>query len=170
LLGVSSTVGKLEVRDEASKGLRPFIHHDNEITQTPTSYPASVFPDFVEMIEYIHNHRPNENYGYYSKTPVVHGYPVEVYTEIIKFLRTILVVEANGDNLVIDDTIEEKADDGMTESPVVRSNFAALVHDWWSQGDDSPKKQALEKYLRLIQNGLDQKVQGEYNIIIFLLW
>ncbi|CAO3688639.1 unnamed protein product [Umbelopsis ramanniana] len=159
LLGVSSTVGKLEVRDEASKGLRPFIHHDNEITQTPTSYPASVFPDFVEIIEYIHNHRPNENYGYYSKTPVVHGYPVEVYTEIIKFLRTILVVEANGDNLVIDDTIEEKADDGMTESPVVRSNFAALVHDWWSQGDDSPKKQALEKYLRLIQNGLDQKVQ-----------
>ncbi|KAI9279213.1 armadillo-type protein [Umbelopsis sp. AD052] len=159
LLGVSATVGKLEVRDEASKGLRPFIHHDNEITQTPTSYPASVFPDFVEMIEYIHSHPPNENYGYYSKTPVVHGYPVEVYTEILKFLRTILVVEANGDNLVIDDTIEEKADDGMTESPVVRSNFAALVHDWWNQGDDSPKKQALEKYLLLIKNGLDQKVQ-----------
>lgn len=118
------------------------------------------------MIDYISSHRPNENYSYYSKTPVVHGYPVEVYSEILKFLRIILVVEANGDNLVIDETIDEKVDDGMSENPVIRSNFAALVHSWWSEGDDSPKKQALDKYLRLIQNGLDEKVQGKLAITL----
>ncbi|KAG2172756.1 hypothetical protein INT43_000103 [Umbelopsis isabellina] len=159
LLGSSSTATKLEVRDEASKGLRPFIHHENELTETPSSFPASVFPDFVEMIEYITNHRPHENYSYYSKSQSLHGFPVEVYTEILKFLRTVLVVTANGDNLIIDETIEEKVDDGMNENPVIRNNFAAMIHSWWEEGEGSRNRQALDKWLRLIRNALDHDVQ-----------
>lgn len=159
LLGSSSTATKLEVRDEASKGLRPFIHHENDLTETPSSFPASVFPNFVEMIEYITNHRPHENYSYYSKSQTIHGFPVEVYTEILKFLRTVLVVTANGDNLIIDETIEEKVDDGMNENPVIRNNFATMIHSWWEEGEGSRNRQALDMWLRLIQNALDHDVQ-----------
>lgn len=158
LLGSSNTAAKLEVQEESSRGLRPFLRtktgfytgNNNDVV------PASTLPSFCELIDYIKTHRPSDDYVYQSKTPVVNGYPLEVYSEILRFLRLVLVLEANPDTILIDEYVESKVENGMSEDPVVMSNFRKLIGSWWA----SEQHGALEAWLQLIENALDQNLKG----------
>ncbi|KAI8374250.1 proteasome stabiliser-domain-containing protein [Radiomyces spectabilis] len=155
LLGHSSTVNKLEVKEEASRGLIPFKRSHTGLLSTMESIvPTSAMPSFIDLVNYISEHRPNEQYILESKTPVIKGYPIEVYTEILSFLRMILVLEANPENITIDQYMQDKVENSMAEDPVVMANFGDMISTWWTAGEESQRK-GIEVWLRLIENALD---------------
>ncbi|RUS30672.1 proteasome stabiliser-domain-containing protein [Jimgerdemannia flammicorona] len=157
LLGTSLTVTKLEVKEEASRGLRPFLH-DNSFALSTTNIPPTVFPDFAELVEYVITHPPSQPYTLASKSPVVtRGYPVEVYIEILTLLRTTLVVKANEDGAfanVAHERLSEKVEDGMGEDPLMREAFGRLVKSWWDEGEGSRHRRALEAWMKVIEDGI----------------
>lgn len=161
LLGSTSSVGKLEVKEESARGLRPFIHKEGGYVSTTTqdAVPASALPKFQELIEYIIDNRPNEEYFYNSKTPVISGFPEEVYSEILRFLRMIMVLEANSSTIVIDDNVEEKVDNSMMNDPEITANVKKFINAYWD-GGEIENRRALEKWLHLIEKSLNMDLKG----------
>lgn len=162
LLGSSSSVKKLEIKEESARGLHPFQRTaSGAFTTTADIVPASALPSFKDLVTYLDQHKPSDQYTYDSKTPIVQGYPVEVYSEIIRFVRMILILEANPSTILIDQYVESKVDNSMADDPVVMDNFKEYIKSCWS-GADSNKKEALELWLRFIENSLDKDLKGKH--------
>jgi len=90
------------------------------------SVTLSVFPDFAEMIRYCKSRSLNPSIFDTPKSKIVtRGYPVEIYIELLRFLRLTLVIKANEEDMVIDDHLEDRVEDGMSEDPVMRERFGA---------------------------------------------
>lgn len=161
LLGSSSSVKKLEIKEESARGLHPFQRTaSGAFTTTTDIVPASALPAFEDLVTYLDQHKPSDQYTYDSKTPIVRGYPVEVYSEIIRFVRMILILEANPSTILIDQYVESKVDNSMADDPVVMDNFKGYIESCWS-GTDPKKKEALELWLRFIENSLDKDLKGK---------
>ncbi|CEP12173.1 hypothetical protein [Parasitella parasitica] len=156
LLGSSNAVVKLDVKEEAYRGLIPFVRNKYGLVENVDMIPASELPKLSELIQYVHDHRPAESYSLLSKTPVVKGYPVEVYAEILRFLRMIWVLQVNPSNILIDQYVADKVEHSMSEDPVTMLNFKNSVTEMWSNSDD---KQVLQYWLELIENGLNPELK-----------
>ncbi|KAG2227610.1 hypothetical protein INT45_002295 [Circinella minor] len=160
LLGCSSSVTKLEVKEEAMRGLHPFVQTEAGVftSANNTIVPISALPTFHDLVVYLTENRPNDQYVYDSKSPVIQGYPLEVYSEILRFVRMILVLESNPTTILIDEYVESKVDNGMSDDPVVMDNFKKYLVDSWV-GGDLEKRRALEVWLKFIENSLDQNLK-----------
>ncbi|KAI8147438.1 proteasome stabiliser-domain-containing protein [Fennellomyces sp. T-0311] len=159
LLGTAATVTKLEVKEEATRGLHPFLQVESgALTTTADIVPSSALPRFHDLVVYLTENRPSDQYTYDSKSPVIQGYPLEVYSEILRFARMILVLEANPSTILIDDYAETKVDNGMSDDPVVMDNFKSFLTDSWL-GGDLEKRRALELWLKFVESSLDQNLK-----------
>ncbi|KAI9320591.1 proteasome stabiliser-domain-containing protein [Dichotomocladium elegans] len=159
LLGGSSSVKKLEVKEESSRGLHPFQRNTAGVLTTMRDIiPNSALPKFKDLVIYLARHKPDIQYVHESKTPVVQGYPVEVYSDILRFVRMILVLEANPTTLLIDEYIESKVDNSIADDPVVMENFRRYIKDVWS-GDRIEEKEAMQIWLHFIENSLDKDLK-----------
>ncbi|KAI8875721.1 ARM repeat-containing protein, partial [Backusella circina FSU 941] len=152
LLGSSTSIAKLEVKEESARGLLPFVRNKSGLVENVEVVPASELPRFSELVHYIHQNRPGQEYSLNSKTPVIRGYPVEVYSEVLSFLRMVFILEANPTTILLDDYVGDKVDNGMAEDPVVMSNFKQLLFDMWTEGND---KETIEYWLQFVEQGLD---------------
>ncbi|KAI9262116.1 armadillo-type protein [Phascolomyces articulosus] len=159
LLGSSASVTKLEVKEESIRGLHPFVQSDAGMLSSANAIvPPEALPKFNDLVIYLTENRPNDQYVYDSKSPVIQGYPLEVYSEILRFVRMILVLEANPTTLLVDEYVESKVDNGMSDDPVVMDNFKKHLVDSWL-GGDLEKRRALELWLKFIENSLDQNLK-----------
>ncbi|KAG0174143.1 hypothetical protein DFQ29_007586 [Apophysomyces sp. BC1021] len=155
LLACSSSVVKLEVKEESTRGLHPFVRSASGfIGSSKDIIPASALPKSIGLIRYITTHRPDEQYILDSKTPCIKGYPVEVYTEILRFIRMVLILESNPTTILIDDYVESKVENNMSEDPVTMENFKTFVNGAWL-GSSIEDREAIEQWLQLIENALD---------------
>ncbi|CAO3594598.1 unnamed protein product [Absidia cylindrospora] len=164
LLGMSSGVNKLEVHEEATRGLHPFLRDANTgLTGSKSDIvPASALPKFVDMVNYISGHRPSELYIQESRTLTIKGYPSEVYGEILRFLRTILVLEANPDTILIDEYVESKIENSMSEDPAAMDNVKRLLNDWWKSDEIDCRatgRHTIETWLQIVENALDPNLK-----------
>ncbi|KAI8639177.1 proteasome stabiliser-domain-containing protein [Parasitella parasitica] len=156
LLGSSNAVVKLDVKEEARRGLIPFMRNKYGLVENVDVISASELPKLNELITYIHDHRPDENYTLLSKTPVVKGYPVEVYSEILRFLRMVWILQVNPTNILIDQYVADKVENSMSEDPVTMLNFKKSVTEMWSDNDD---KQVLQYWLEFVESGLNPELK-----------
>lgn len=160
LLGSSASVVKLDVKEEARRGLVPFVRNRYGLVENVDVIPSNELPKFADLVNYIHDHRPDENYTLLSKSPVIKGYPVEVYSEILRFLRMIWILEVNPGNILIDQYVIDKVDSSMAEDPITMDNFKKSIKDLWSKG--SPEdKQVIQYWLEFVENGLDPNLKGK---------
>ncbi|KAI9480308.1 MAG: proteasome stabiliser-domain-containing protein [Benjaminiella poitrasii] len=162
LLGCSSSVVKLDVKEEAHRGLVPFVRNKYGLVEHVDVIPASELPKFAELVRYIHSHRPDQDYSLLSKTPVMRGYPVEVYAEMLGFLRMIWILESNPTHLLIDQYVTNKVDNSMSEDPVTMTNFKKSVIKMW----DSEEKQVIQSWLDLVEHGLDPELKDSICLAI----
>ncbi|KAI9491193.1 proteasome stabiliser-domain-containing protein [Zychaea mexicana] len=159
LLGTSAGVTKLEVKEESMRGLHPFTQSESGVLSSANAIvPPSALPKFHDLIVYLTENRPNDQYVYDSKSPVIQGYPLEVYSEILRFARVILVLEANPETILIDEYAESKVDNGMSDDPVVMDNFKKYLVDSWL-GGDLEKRRAVELWMKFIESSLDQNLK-----------
>ncbi|KAF7732558.1 hypothetical protein EC973_003305 [Apophysomyces ossiformis] len=159
LLATSSSIVKLEVNEESKRGLHPFVRSASGfIGSTQDIVPPSMLPKFIDLVKYVTEHRPNEQYTLDSKTPCIKGYPVEVYSEILSFIRMILILESNPTTILIDEYVESKVENNMSEDPVTMENFKSFVNDAWL-GSSTENREALEQWLQLIENALDKNLK-----------
>lgn len=158
LLGSSNAVVKLDVKEEARRGLVPFMRNKYGLVENVDVIASRELPQLNELINYIHDHRPDENYSLLSKTPVVKGYPVEVYAEILRFLRMIWILQVNPTNILIDQYVADKVENSMSEDPITMLHFKNSVTEMWSSNED---KQVLQYWLELVENGLDPELKGK---------
>ncbi|ORZ22637.1 armadillo-type protein [Absidia repens] len=164
LLGLSSGVNKLEVHEEATRGLHPFLRDVNTgLTGSKSDIiPVSALPKFVDMVNYIAGRRPSEQYIQESRTPTIKGYPSEVYGEILRFLRMILVLEANPDTILIDEYVESKIENSMSEDPTAMDNVKRVLNDWWKSNENdsfATGRRTIETWLQIIENALDPNLK-----------
>lgn len=157
LLGTSNSVVKLDVKEEAQRGLTPFVRNKYGLVENVDVIPHSELPKFSDLVNYIYNHRPDETFTISSKTKVVRGYPVEVYSEILRFLRMIWILEVNPTNIIIDQYVADKVENSISEDPTTMANFRTSVTEMWTNGTD---KQAIQYWLEFIENGLDPELKG----------
>lgn len=160
LLGSSASVVKLDVKEEARRGLVPFVRNRYGLVENVDVISPKELPKFSELVNYIHDHRPDENYTLLSKSPVIKGYPVEVYSEILRFLRMIWILEVNPGNILIDQYVIDKVDSSMAEDPVTMNNFKKSINDLWSKGNTG-EKQVIQYWLEFVENGLDPNMKGK---------
>ncbi|KAL0086564.1 proteasome stabiliser-domain-containing protein [Phycomyces blakesleeanus] len=159
LLGSSSSVAKLEVKEESTRGLHPFVRSSTGFLHTAQDIvPISALPKFVDLVKYMANHRPPPEYSHASKTPCIKGYPVEVYSEMLRFLRMVLILEANPTTILIDQYVEDKVESSMSEDPVTMENFKSLINTWWL-GGEMEGKETIEQWLVFVENVLDQNLK-----------
>ncbi|GAN03092.1 proteasome-associated protein ECM29 homolog [Mucor ambiguus] len=156
LLGSSNSVVKLDVKEEARRGLVPFVRNKYGLVENVDVIAPTELPQLNELVNYIHSHRPDENYSLLSKTPVVKGYPVEVYAEMLRFLRMIWILQVNPTNILIDQYVADKVENSMSEDPVTMSNFKNSVTEMWSHSED---KQVLQYWLEFVEQGLDPELK-----------
>ncbi|KAI7869867.1 proteasome stabiliser-domain-containing protein [Spinellus fusiger] len=158
LLGSSNSISKLEVKEESIRGLHPFAPSDSGLFYaSKETVPISALPKFSDLVNYIATHQPGDEYTYASKTPCIKGYPTEVYSEILRFLRMILILEANPTNILIDQYVEDKVENSMSEDPITMENFKVLIDTWWM--GEGNEKEALSQWLQLIENALNQNLK-----------
>ncbi|KAI7902114.1 proteasome stabiliser-domain-containing protein [Cokeromyces recurvatus] len=162
LLGCSLSVTKLDVKEEAHRGLTPFVRNKYGLVEHVDVIPVTELPRFTDLVYYIHSHRPDQEFTRLSKTPVINGYPVEVYAEMLNFLRMIWILESNHTHLLIDQYVAEKVDNSMSEDPVTMTNFKKSVIDKWTSNDE---KQAVQYWLDLIENGLNLDLKDSICLI-----
>ncbi|ORE02510.1 ARM repeat-containing protein [Rhizopus microsporus var. microsporus] len=150
LLGFSNSVTKLEVKEECSRGLTPFVRSKvTGIAESVDVVPPTELPKFSELIEYVYAQRPSQDYVLMSKSPTIRGYPTEVFSEMLGFIRMICVLESNPTTIVIDNYVSDKVDNSMSEDPTVMNNFKTSINEMWSN-----ERQTIEHWLELIQAGL----------------
>jgi proteasome component ECM29 len=89
---------------------------------------------------------------------------VEVYSEILRFLRMIWILEVNPTNIIIDQYVADKVENSMSEDPATMSNFRSSVSDMWATDD----KQAVQYWLTFVENGLDPELKGKKKNIFFI--
>ncbi|KAI8330892.1 armadillo-type protein [Chlamydoabsidia padenii] len=164
LLGSSTGVNKLEVHEEANRGLNPFLRNiSTGSTGTTTNIiPSSALPKFADMVKYIADHRPGEIYIQESRTPVIKGYPTEVYGQALRLLRMILVLEANSDTILIDEYVETKIENSMSEDPIAMNNVKQLLCDWWKDDKEDSQttgRQTMKAWLGVVENALDPNLK-----------
>ncbi|CAO3648654.1 unnamed protein product [Cunninghamella echinulata] len=162
LLGSSSSINKLEVHEEATRGLHPFSRSaDGTLGSKSDIIPATVLPKFKDMVKYVVEHRPGDQYTQDSRTPVVKGYPAEVYSEVLRFLRMILVLEANPSTILIDEYVEDKVENSISEDPTARDNVKSILSDWWQNSDNTmnDEHQSVEMWLKILENALDPSLK-----------
>ncbi|OBZ85602.1 Proteasome-associated protein ECM29 [Choanephora cucurbitarum] len=155
LLGCSSSVNKLDVREEARRGLIPFVRNKYGLVENVDVIPASELPLFEDLVNYIYTHKPHEEFTLMSKSAVVKGYPVEVFYEIISFLRMIWILQANKDHILIDQYVADKVENSISEDPVTMINLKATLTDMWS-GD---QHQIVQHWLQLVELGLNPELK-----------
>lgn len=160
LLGSSASVVKLDVKEEARRGLVPFVRNRYGLVENVDVISPNELPKFSDLINYIHDHRPDENFSILSKTPIIKGYPVEVYSEILRFLRMVWILEVNPTNILIDEYVVDKVDSSMAEDPVTMSNFKNSVTELWVKGDANDK-QLIQYWLEFVELGLDPNLKGK---------
>ncbi|CAO3691804.1 unnamed protein product [Rhizopus stolonifer] len=159
LLGHSNTVSKLEVKEECIRGLTPFVRSKiSGLVEVVDVVPSTELPKLSDLVNYIYQQKPDQEYSLSSKTPTVRGYPAEVYSEILSFVRMIWVLEANPTTIIIDDYVSDKVDNSMSDDPVAMNNFKTNVNDLWSNGDQNQKK-VVEQWLQLVQSGLNPELR-----------
>lgn len=158
LLGTSSSVVKLDVKEEAQRGLVPFVRNKYGLVENVDVIPHTELPKFADLVRYIYHHRPDENFTLLSKTKVVRGYPVEVYAEILRFLRMIWILEVNPTNIIIDQYVADKVENSISEDPTTMSNFRKSVDEMW---DSEQGKQVIGWWLEFVENGLDPELKGK---------
>ncbi|RCI02581.1 hypothetical protein CU098_001872 [Rhizopus stolonifer] len=157
LLGSSSSVVKLDVKEEARRGLIPFVRNKYGLVENVDVISPSELPKFEDLVDYIHTHKPDETYSLMSKTPVIKGYPVEVYAEILHFLRIIWILQVNSDHILIDQYVIDKVQNSMSEDPITMLNFkTSLTHMWHS---DSKDKEIIERWLAFVELGLSPELK-----------
>ncbi|KAI9262019.1 proteasome stabiliser-domain-containing protein [Sporodiniella umbellata] len=155
LLGFSNTVSKLEVKEECNRGLTPFVRSNiSGLAKVVDVVPTSELPDLLELVTYIYQQKPHQEYTLSSKTPTVRGYPTEVYSEILGFIRMIWVLQANPTTILIDSYVSDKVDNSMSDDPVAMNNFRTNIEDFWSNGDIE-RREMVEQWLGLVQDGLN---------------
>ncbi|KAI8088970.1 proteasome stabiliser-domain-containing protein [Halteromyces radiatus] len=164
LLGTSSSINKLEVHEEATRGLHPFLRDvaTGSIGSKTDIVPPSALPTFAEMVNYLAEHRPGEQYIQESRTPVIKGYPTEVYAEILAFLRMILVLEANPDIILIDEYVQDKVENSMSEDPIAMENVKQILKLWWKEDSSESVengRRAIEIWLNIVENALDSNLK-----------
>lgn len=159
LLGSSNAVVKLDVKEEARRGLVPFKRNKYGLVENVDVIPPTELPRLNELVTYIYNHRPDENFSLLSKTPLVKGYPVEVYSEILRFLRMIWILQVNPTNILIDQYVADKVENSMSEDPVTMQNFKTSVFEMWSNNSNNDK-QVLQYWLEFVENGLNPELKG----------
>ncbi|CAO3637178.1 unnamed protein product [Cunninghamella blakesleeana] len=166
LLGSSSGISKLEVHEEATRGLHPFIRSaDGTVGSKNDVIPATALPKFKDMVKYVIEHRPGDQYIHDSRTPVIKGYPAEVYSEVLRFLRMILILETNPSTILIDEYVENKVENSIAEDPIARENVKTQLAIWWkkSTGDndmmDDDEHQSVEMWLKVLENALDPSLK-----------
>ncbi|KAI9024387.1 proteasome stabiliser-domain-containing protein [Phycomyces nitens] len=159
LLGSSSSIPKLEVKEESVRGLHPFVRSSVGFLHTNQDIvPISALPKFADLVKYMASHRPAPEYTHASKTPCIKGYPVEVYSEMLRFLRMILILEANPTTILIDQYVEDKVESSMSEDPVTMENFKSFINTCWL-GGNTEEKEAIEQWLVFVENALDQNLK-----------
>ncbi|ORX62567.1 ARM repeat-containing protein [Hesseltinella vesiculosa] len=156
LLARSSTISKLEILEESKRGLHPFVRVENGISQERV--PASALPSFADMVTYLVAHKPGDQYRMASRSPLIAGYPLEVYSDMLAFLRLLLVLEANPEHILIDDYVESKVDHGMSDDPVAMDNVKQLLASFWDQ-PDSVEHEAFQSWLNLLSHALDPNLK-----------
>lgn len=159
LLGSSASVTKLDVKEEAKRGLKPFVRNRYGLVENVDVISPNELPKFSELVNYIHDHRPDEDLTLTSKTPTIKGYPVEVYSEILNFLRMIWILEVNPENILIDGYVADKVESSMSEDPVTMNNFKTSVNELWLRGDAN-EKQVIQYWLEFVENGLNPELKG----------
>lgn len=159
LLGSSNAVVKLDVKEEARRGLVPFVRNKYGLVENVDVIAPTELPPLNELVNYIHDHRPDENYTLLSKTPVIKGYPVEVYAEMLRFLRMIWILQVNPTNILIDQYVADKVENSMSEDPVTMLNFKNSVTEMWSRSEED--KQVLQYWLEFVEQGLNPELKGK---------
>lgn len=159
LLGSSASVVKLDVKEESRRGLIPFVRNRYGLVENVDVISPSELPKFADLVNYIHDHRPQENFTLLSKTPVIKGYPVEVFSEILDFLRMIWILEVNPTNILIDQYVMDKVESSMSEDPITMKNFKDSVTELWLRGDEK-QKQVIQYWLEFVESGLDLTLKG----------
>eukprot|EP01116_Phalansterium_solitarium_P003414 TRINITY_DN14234_c0_g1_i1.p1 TRINITY_DN14234_c0_g1~~TRINITY_DN14234_c0_g1_i1.p1 ORF type:complete len:681 (+),score=200.65 TRINITY_DN14234_c0_g1_i1:140-2182(+) len=87
---------KLEVKEEAFRGLRPFVRKDHDIVPDPTAR----YPPFVDVVAYIG--RTSAERRKTRKGPAGSlDYPARVYEEMLKFAHTALADSAKAADLPV---------------------------------------------------------------------
>lgn len=175
LLGSSSGITKLEVHEEATRGLHPFVRSaDGTVGSKNDIIPATALPKFKDMVKYVIEHRPGDQYIQDSRTPVIKGYPAEVYSEVLRFLRMILILEANPSTILIDEYVESKVENSIAEDPIARDNVKAQLANWWKNNDtdnsmmDDDEHQSVEMWLKILENALDPSLKGNLYIHVYV--
>jgi proteasome component ECM29 len=165
LLGSASSISKLEVKEESARGLLPFVRNKSGLVENVEVVPFSELPRFSELVHYIYNNKPTQEYSLNSKSPVIKGYPVEVYSEMLSFLRMVFILEANPNTILLDDYVSSKVDNGMAEDPVVMTNFKQCLLEMWDQD-----KQTIECWLQFVEQGLDITLKGNHTSHFVLMY
>lgn len=154
---------KLEIREEARKGLHPYwykvLNSMNDLAKnhaimevdTP-NWDKVTFPAFADLVKYFTSHdAPRFGSGSMKS---VRGYPVDVFESAIRFIRSAMIMHSLDENaLVVDESWVERLEDGISADAKVRSSFSGWLARLWD-GSDRP---SLETYLDLIMSGLDLK-------------
>lgn len=160
LLGCSASVIKLDVKEEARRGLVPFMRNKYGLVENVEVIPPTELPKFEDLVHYILDHRPDETYTIMSKTPVIKGYPVEVYSEILRFLRMIWILQANPTTILIDQYVDDKVENSISEDPVTMVNFKNSVIEMWTSN-----KVVVQYWLEFVEQGLDPELKGKMTLI-----
>ncbi|KAI8369986.1 proteasome stabiliser-domain-containing protein [Blakeslea trispora] len=155
LLGCSSSVNKLDVREEARRGLTPFVRNKYGLAENVDVIPASELPLFEDLVDYIYTHKPQEEFTLMSKSPIVKGYPVEVYHEMISFLRMIWVLQVNTEHILIDQYVADKVENSMSEDPITMINFKSSITKMWS----GEQHEVVQRWLQLVELGLNPELK-----------
>jgi proteasome component ECM29 len=164
LLGSSASIVKLDVKEEARRGLVPFTRNKYGLVENVEVISPTELPKFEDLVHYIHDHRPDENYSLMSKTPAIKGYPVEVYSEILRFLRMIWILQVNPTTILIDQYVADKVENSMSEDPVTMVNFKNSVTEMWSND-----KVVIQYWLEFVEQGLDPELKGKNKKLFFFV-
>jgi proteasome component ECM29 len=156
LLGSSASVVKLDVKEEARRGLVPFMRNKYGLVENVDVISPTELPKFQDLVHYIHDHRPNETYSLMSKSPVIKGYPVEVYSEILRFLRMIWILQVNPTTILIDQYVADKVENSMSEDPVTMINFKNSLTEMWANDNV-----VIQYWLEFVEQGLDPELKGK---------
>ncbi|KAI8073997.1 proteasome stabiliser-domain-containing protein [Gongronella butleri] len=156
LLARSNSIAKLEIAEEAKRGLHPFVRGANGgALATGERVPVSALPSFADMVHYLAQHKPGDAYRLASRSPLIMGYPLEVFSDMLAFLRLLLVLEANPTTILIDDYVEDKVDTSMSDDPIAMDNVKRALADAWQGDENSHEHAALQIWCDMLSSALD---------------
>jgi len=183
---------KLEVKEMAYRGL------EFPNSKAPKLYPDQPdveikIPSFLEFVNFINDkssHRTNQlihtlQSSQSTGKKYVSGYRTEVYINILRFLRHLMIINADP-NALVDELSDELDGEPKLFDPITRTRVKQWIKEQWKSDqeipdqmelDESQRSEALNVYIGLIEKGLSnegligRKYIYVFQFIIFInLW